>query len=97
MSLANGFMSKIISFGIVKIKMFDRVVCDLGDVAYVLISISWLVTTGCRVNTTQGGDYGITHGRMILTKGEVLVYIVCGEQLRPQGIGNMAQDIYIYI
>ena len=73
--MANGSVCKIIGFGIVKIKMFDGVVHDLGGVAYVpnlrrnLISISQLVDTGCRVDTTQGGDYEITHDRIVLMKG----------------------------
>ena len=42
-----------------------------------LISISQLVTAGCRVNTTQGEDYEVTHGEIVMMKGEVSNGIYC--------------------
>lgn len=75
MSLGDGSRCDVTGIGIVKIAMFDEVVCTLGDVIYVskmqryLISLSQLDFKECRYSAT-GGTMKITWGCLILMKGK---------------------------
>lgn len=99
-SLPDGSKVDVMGVGTVKIKMFNGVEHTLGGVAYVpklqrnLISLSRLDSKGYLV-LIAGGVMKITHGSMVLMKGEKCggLYRLIGTQTSMVGWKRNAQEI----
>ena len=72
--MGNNVSCKVAGIGIVRIRMFDGVVCTLGDVRHVtdlkwnLISLSTLDVKGYKY-TGEGGVLKISKGALVVMKG----------------------------
>ena len=84
--MGNNASCKVASIGTIRIRMFDGVVCTLGDVRRVLglkrnlISLSTLDTKGYKY-TGEGGVLKISKGALVVMKGHqkiAMLYVLLG-------------------
>ena len=84
--MGNNASCKVASIGTIRIRMFDGVVCTLGDVRRVLglkrnlISLSTLDTKGYKY-TGEGGVLNISKGALVVMKGHqkiAMLYVLLG-------------------